>query len=196
MPRSLSAGVIAELTASVVRPRFLVEITTNSTTLRFWTGSNDLIWGGYTWSAGYLKEFGSVTSSTDLGADGMWVELAGEVSTLLASALLDIRQNRAFKFYLGFLSATEVLVVDPYLLFEGLVDTVEIADGVEESTIRINIENKLINFERQKEFRYNHETQQLFYPGDLGFEYVEQLEDWSGYWGRPQKNKKKRKKKK
>ena len=182
------------LLAVVIRPRIFVEIVTNTTTLRMVAASQDIVWGGYTWQGALIKDFGSISESTELGADGFWLDLAGEIASLTAAALTEFKQNRPIRLYLGLLNSDDNLIGPGILLFDGLLDTVEIMRGVQESTIRISAENKLINFERQKEFRYNHETQQIFFPGDRGFEYVAQLEDWAGYWGKPQRNKKKKKK--
>ncbi|NIM21859.1 MAG: hypothetical protein GTN64_05490 [Candidatus Latescibacteria bacterium] len=140
--------------------------------------------------------------SKDLGADGVKIELTGEPSALISVALSDVRQNKPATIYLGFLDSSLAVIADPFELYKGIVDKVTIIDQPDKSTIQIDLENSLIILEKAAGLRYNHETQQGMqegvFAGDLGFEYVEQLEDWSGYWGKNRrgKNRKRRRRNK
>ncbi len=201
--RNLSAGFIAELTADNCRPFFLFEIETASSTLRYSSLKYDITHFGETWLGnGFLKKVDDTKESKDLGADGVKIELTGEPSALISVALSDVRQNKPATIYLGFLDSSLAVIADPFELYKGIVDKVTIIDQPDKSTIQIDLENSLIILEKAAGLRYNHETQQGMqegvFAGDLGFEYVEQLEDWSGYWGKNRrgKNRKRRRRNK
>ena len=194
--RALSSAVLAELTADSVRPCFFLEIETASSTLRYWTGNADLSWNGSTWlSNGFLKDIGPMRETGELSAEGLEVKLVGEPSALVSLHLQSFRQNKNAKLWLGFLNEARAILVDPILLFWGKVDTSTLDDDVSEATIRLAFESILIDLERPRDLRYNHEGQQSIYPGDLFFEYVEQLQDANFFWGKKKKKNKKKNKK-
>ena len=60
----------------------------------------------------------------------------------------------------------------------------KIDEGPETATIALNLENRLIVLDRAKERRYTHEDQQLSFAGDLGFEFVPDLQDKEIIWGK------------
>jgi len=59
-----------------------------------------------------------------------------------------------------------------------------IVDGPETSTIELLVENKLIDLERARIARYTSGYQKSVYPGDLGLDFVESLQDKDIVWGR------------
>jgi hypothetical protein len=76
------------------------------------------------------------------------------------------------------------LITDPYLAFEGRLDTSDITDAGESSRIALQYESRLIDLDRARERRYTSEDQQLSYPGDLGFDFVPTIQDMPLFWGR------------
>ena len=52
------------------------------------------------------------------------------------------------------------------------------------ATITLNCESRLIQLERPKNRRYTHEDQQERLTGDLGFEFVTDLQDKEIIWGK------------
>ena len=76
------------------------------------------------------------------------------------------------------------------------MDTMTISEGAETSSISINVENKLVAFERTKVRRYTAEDQKIDYPlklangndnpnYDAGFEFVTSIVEKEIIWGRP-----------
>lgn len=76
------------------------------------------------------------------------------------------------------------LVADPEILFKGQTDTVQILEGKETSQITVNAENRLVKLEHKNERRYTKQDQDRFVSGDLGLDYVLQLQDKEIIWGR------------
>jgi hypothetical protein len=185
MARAMEAAVLAALTASTVHPCYLFEIELASSTLNYWTGNTSLSWNSKTWLAnGYINDVGRVRENGDLSAEGIEVSFVGEPSALIAIHLNEVRQNKPAKVYLGFLTEARAIIVSPIVYFSGRVDTSRLEDNVDEATITFAIESALIDLMRPRDLRYNHESQQSLYPGDMFFEYVEQLQDAHFLWGR------------
>jgi hypothetical protein len=82
-----------------------------------------------------------------------------------------------------------VLIGDPILLYRGLIDSCEIEDKLENPSASIKLENDLSRFDTSQNYRFADESHKVYYPDDRGFEYVESLEDWSGFWGRSERPK-------
>lgn len=198
MPLDITTDFRNELAASIVSPRLFVELETDSSTLRYWTGSFDISWNSQTWSGnGYLKGIGEIADSLDADSSGVSLEFVGEPSAMVSLSLQSFNQNKPCKIYLGFLNSSNSVIADPILLFEGTVDMVNLLDGADKATVTVSIENYMVALTKVVEFRYNSETQKIFYPSDIGFEYMPALEDWNGYWGKPQAaNRKPRRKRK
>ena len=57
-------------------------------------------------------------------------------------------------------------------------------EGPESATITLNLESRLIQLERPKNRRYTHEDNKKDLPGDLGFEFVTDLQDKEIIWGK------------
>ena len=51
------------------------------------------------------------------------------------------------------------------------------------ATITVNAESRLADWDRPRVRRYNHEDQQIDYPGDMGFEFVPQMATKELRWG-------------
>lgn len=61
-------------------------------------------------------------------------------------------------------------MADPFPLWVGLMDTMEVVDGAE-PRVSLSCESRLVDLERA-EVRYTDADQQAEYPGDRFFEYV------------------------
>ena len=81
--------------------------------------------------------------------------------------------------YLGFINEDfTTLIADPFLIFDGRMDTAEIADGGDTATITLTAESRLRDLERVRRYpSINTDTDPLRFrtitlPGDEGLEYV------------------------
>ena len=64
------------------------------------------------------------------------------------------------------------------------MDQMNIAEDADTSTIELSIENKLIDLERPRTARFTSAYQKSVYAGDLGLDFVEDLQDKEIFWGR------------
>lgn len=184
MARNLTTNLRNALTAQQVTPIMLFYADFPSGAVRAWTGYGNLSWASQTWAG--VGDFGGVDKveeASDQSAKGVVFSLSGIPSNLISAGLDDAYQGRTCALYIGALDASGAVVADPYLIFSGRMDVMEIEDGGETATVRLSGESRLIDLNRPRARRYTHEDQQIDYPGDLGLEYVAGLQDKQIYWG-------------
>ena len=185
MSRTLTAEALAQILAQAKMVAVFFEGDFASGPVRLWSGLGDLDWNGQTWSgAGDLGTISPILESTDVQANGVRVTLSGIPSASLSLALQEARRGQTGTLWIAFLDDTGAVVADPYIAFSGRLDQPQIEDGGDTAAISIAYENRLIDLERPREWRFDHEDQQITYPGDLGFEFVASIQQWNGQWGR------------
>ena len=189
MARSITTAFNNAITSQVVRPLLAVELEFSTGTLRFWNGYGDLTMtaGGSSntfTGLGDLMGVSAVSESDQVEAIGATLSLTGIKSSLISAALSANYTNRNASIFLGLFDTSKSVIADVYTLFKGKMDIMKIDEGAESATIVLNLENRLIALDRPKERRYTHEDQQLSFTGDLGFEFVPDLQDKEIIWGK------------
>ena len=189
MSRSITTAFNNAITSQVVRPLLAVELEFSTGTLRFWNGYGDLTMtaGGSSntfTGLGDLMGVSAVSESDQVESIGSSLSLTGIKSSLISSALSANYTNRNASIFLGLFDTNKSVISDVYTLFKGKMDIMKIDEGAESATIVLNLENRLIALDRPKERRYTHEDQQLSFTGDLGFEFVPDLQDKEIIWGK------------
>ena len=189
MSRSITTAFNNAITSQVVRPLLAVELEFSTGTLRFWNGYGDLTMtaGGSSntfTGLGDLMGVSAVSESDQVEAIGASLSLTGIKSSLISSVLSANYTNRNASIFLGLFDTNKSVIADVYTLFKGKMDIMKIDEGAESATIVLNLENRLIALDRPKERRYTHEDQQLSFSGDLGFEFVPDLQDKEIIWGK------------
>lgn len=184
MARDLPTSFAAAAAAASISPVFLVELQWPTGTVRAWNGYGDIAFGGNTYTGtGHLGTLSPIKESRDGAANGVQLRLSGIPSALVALALANDTQGRPAKIYFGLLNASAGFTVDPYLIFDGVIDICPIEDDGTTATITINLEKELID-SRARGRRYTDEDLQIEYPGDLGLEYVAGLQNKEITWGK------------
>ena len=210
MTRDLSLTTLQSINDDVVRPFFAVELNFDSNIIRTWTGVGTLVLpDGTSWlGTGQLLEISTIEETQEMSVKGATLTMSGIPSELLSLALSEPYQGRVCNIYFGTLSFGKILKQDgSYILqqdgskiqvqtgeagfnqlFSGYMDQMNISDGPESATIEMRVENKLIDLERARVARYTSGYQKSVYPGDLGLDFVESLQDKEITWGRATSN--------
>jgi hypothetical protein len=184
MARDLTAGMITEVDASSLRPIFLIKAEFDSGDLRFWTGYGNITYDSETYvGSGQLLEIQQISETQELVANSVDVVLNGVPSSLVSTALSEDYQGRPLSIWFGALDENGAIVADPYLVFKGQMDVMEINDDGETATIAVTNESSLIGLRDNKERRYTDEDQKAEYPNDRGFEFVALSQDVELDWG-------------
>jgi hypothetical protein len=184
--RVITTATKAAAIASETCPVLLCELEFPTAPVRVWSGYGTLTWSGRNFAGvATLGKVSDIEESSDVSAKGLTLSLVGIPSEILALALSENYQQRPGRLWIGFMNASAQLIADPIQIFAGRMDVMSTDDGGSTGTLKLTLENNLIDFARPRERRYTDIDQQMDYPGDLGLEYVAGLQDKAIYWGRP-----------
>jgi len=181
MSRDLTPTTIAALDDAVVYPFFAVELQFDSQTIRTWTGQGTLtLEDGTQWiGSGQLLSISSIEETQEMSVRGATLTMSGIPLDLLSLALSEPYQGRVCKIYFGVRG--EQIFNE---LFSGYMDQMNIEDGADSATIEMRVESKLIDLERARVARFTSGYQKSVYAGDLGLDFIEDLQDKQIVWGR------------
>ena len=210
MSRDLSNITIESISEDVVYPFFATELRFDDNIIRMWTGQGTLVLeDGTEWiGLGQLLSISSIEETTEMAVKGATITLSGIPSELLSLALSTPYQGRVAKIYFGtFLRDSLLQETGNYILlegggrinlesmskgfnelFSGYMDQMNIEESGETSSIELAVENKLIDLERARVARFTSGYQKSVYPGDLGCDFIEDLQDKRISWGRAESN--------
>jgi len=177
------SGAPAGFANDEVRPLFAVELEFDSDTLRFWNGYQAITIDSDEYiGAGSLLSISTIEENTEIRANGASVALTGLSSDIIAIALTENYQNRNATIYTG--TITEAGVPTVYQAFKGLMDTMQIAENGESARITLALENRLILLERPRTLRFTSEDQKTLFAGDLGLDFIDDIQDRTIEWGK------------
>ena len=207
MSRDLSSNTIENISQDVVYPFFATELRFDGdNVLRLWTGQGTLVLeDGTSWvGTGNLLNISAIEETSELAVKGATLTLSGVPSEVLSLALSEPYQGRVCNIYFGtFSQGTLLQESSSYILlqdgsrieletgekgfneiFSGYMDQMNIEESGETSTIQLLVENKLVDLERARVARFTSGYQKSIYAGDLGLDFVEDLQDKQISWGR------------
>lgn len=169
MARSITAGLRSHLTATRLMPVFLTKLEFDSGNLNLWTGWGDLVWNSTTFTgAGDLLKLTKIVETAQIKAAGMEFQLSGQNDQLIELAQNEEYQDRPVSIWFGVIAESVGLVPDPYLVLKGFMDVMTIEDMGSSANFILSCENRLVDLERAREYRYTPEDQAIFYPGGQG----------------------------
>ena len=185
MSRILSSAFNAALSDSAVAPILLFEGEFTSGFVRFWTGAGTLLWDGKEWTGGgNLLAVSPMEEVSGVLAAGASVSLSGVPADMVQIAIEEARQGLPGRSWFGLLKQDGTVIADPAAMFAGRLDVPDIAADGSTVTITLTYENRLIDMDRPREFRYTDQSQRAIFPDDAGFEFVTSLQEAEIVWGR------------
>lgn len=185
MSREITPAFAAALADQDLRPVIFFEGQFASGWVRIWSGLGSAQWNGQSWAgAGSLLGLGPIEETGEVVAGGTAISLCGVPLDLVQMAIAEARQGLPGRVWLGLLGEDGSIIADPVQAFSGRLDVPEIKDDADSCTITISYESRLIDLTVARTWRYTHESQQVLFPGDLGFEYVTAIQDREITWGR------------
>ena len=210
MSRDLSSITIDSISEDVVYPFFATELRFDSNIIRMWTGQGTLVLAdGTEWiGLGQLLNISAIEETSEMAVKGASISLSGIPSNLLSLALSEPYQGRIAKIYFGtFQQGSLLQETSDYILLQdgsrinleststgfnellsGYMDQMNIEESGDTATIEMMVENKLIDLERARVARFTSGYQKSVYPGDLGMDFIEDLQDKKISWGRAETN--------
>lgn len=173
----------SEFNQDTLSPLLAIELNFDSGILRLWNGYYDLTIDGASYTgSGNLLQVSDIEETGEIAARGVTMTLSGLDPSIISVALQENYQNRTAKVFLG--AITPSGEVQSYQVFGGRLDVMSIEESGETATIAVTAENRLIDLERPRTRRFTSEDQKALYPGDLGLDYVNDLQDKTLDWGK------------
>ena len=189
MARDITTAFKNAIEGSVVKPIIGIELEFSDGTLRFWNGYGNLTMtaGGSSKvfaGAGDMLGVSEIEESSTLSMSGVTLTLAGIKSSIIATALGANYTNRKGAIYLGLFDTSNNVIADVYTLFKGNMDVMNIQEGADTCLITLKLESRLITFEKASNRMYTNEDQKIDFSGDVGFEFIPDLQDKEITWGK------------
>jgi hypothetical protein len=163
--------------------RFMVELEFALDTVRVHSGVGALQYQGVTWyGVGGYGGISSISQKGDGAATAITFTLqgipqTGDLWNFLTMAKDYCRQGGPAKFYIAFLDSSGAIIGNAVCLAATLMDVPVLKDDIGEASIIISTEDPLIRQQVGQGLRNTHEDQLHEYPGDLGLEYMAELQD-------------------
>lgn len=180
MSRTVPAALLSALAQSEVQPFYAVEMLFDSGPVRIWTGYGNRTIDGNTYvGGGSLLNIEGLGEVADLSAKSITVSLSGVAVALVSLALQEPYQRRQCRVLFGAVDVDDFVEV-----FSGQLNTMQIEDSGEASTISVLVDSKLVELERASNRRYTSESQKARFAGDTFFDYVSAIQDAEIVWGR------------
>lgn len=184
--RGATVDVIAEIEKTKNQPFHLVDVLFDTTPVYITDAWTDISWNGHLYTAlGHFLGFSDIEETDDLTVASLTAQLSGVDQSLIAAVLQESYIDRTLKIYKGLMNSGNAVIASPVLIFEGRMDSPVIEEDPDGGScvLAVSATNAWIDFERLSGRHTNTEEQQLFFPGDLGFEYVSELTS-DITWGR------------
>lgn len=183
MPRPMSSAMLTAIDARELAPAIFVEAFFSSGPVRLWTGFGPIVWNGFTWTGiGTLGSLSPIDDGATVEAKGITLTLSGIDPAMLTHVLGEFSLGQPVTIYLGLFNAGS-LIANPITSWAGRMDqpTIDVAGST--ASISINCENRLADMNAAVDRRYTADDQQRDWPGDLGFTFVNAIQEMTLYWG-------------
>jgi hypothetical protein len=174
----LSLHAASAATAPVAAPVILCELDFASGAFLAWTGLGPLHWAGKVFEGvGDIGAVGEIEETIELRAVRLTLALSPVPQEVVDIALAERSfRLRPARLWGALLDAEGAFVADPFPLWAGLMDTMEVVDGAE-PRVSLTCESRLVDLERAEVRRYTDADQQAEYPGDRFFAFVPALQE-------------------
>ena len=168
--RGLIASVIAQLQSDSINTCHLIELklptpqylTDNGFPIEFESNTYQ--------SSGYLLDIDSPKESTDLRVNSLDIELTAVNQTFIALFLNDDWINRQVIVRRAVLD-DDGSIIGTFIIFDGQITEFEVTEQDDSATMTLSVASHWADFERTNGRLTNNNSQQFYFPGDLGFQY-------------------------
>ena len=181
MGRSLLSAFATALAQNHVDRFPLLELQFASGTDYICGLAHDVVYAGNTYiAAGGCLSIERI-AETATQTEGIKIGLVGSSSANVALALGEKVQGRLCTVRLAVLDASRTVVADDNVWI-GLMDQISLQDSADACNVLITAEHMLAVWDRPRTVRYTNAQQQILFPGDLGFEFVESMAEARIVW--------------
>ena len=183
MTRLINSATLAALETDSFNIATLVQIDFSSA-IRITDWARSVTALSNTWnSSGNFIGVGDITESQELRVNDLTLTLSGVDQTYVAIFLSNNYIDVPIEVYRAILDDADAVVGAPILIFDGILTGYAIEDTEEGSKVTVQMASHWKDFEKENGRRTNHNSQQLYFAGDDGFEFApKSIKDLK--WGR------------
>lgn len=198
MPRMMSTAVAAAVLAKNVTLAIFAELAFADNTLYLFSGIGSITplgpasnpastfpYGKTFTGMGWLAKLSSIPQTTKVQSQNVTLSLSGIPSSLVLEAVNQVRIAGAVTIWYAFFDSNFNLLTDPVQVFNGSMDVPSLSDGGDTSTISLSCENTLLSLNLSPNRRFDDPDQQISFPGDIGFSFVQALQNIQLFWPAP-----------
>lgn len=172
MSREIDSATITALNSDNLNLANLVQMDF-STPIKLTDWARDVVALSTTFdSSADLLEIDQFTESSEVQVNASTITLSGVsqtfVSLFLTNDYIDVR-TRIWK---AVLDNSDAVIGSPILVFDGRITSYSILDSDTTSTVEVEVASHWKDFDLHNGRKTNNNTQQLYFPGDRGFEFA------------------------
>lgn len=172
MTRQIDAATIAALNSDNLNMANLIQLDFDTPIqVTDWARSISALSTTYTSSVDIL-ELDSFTETSDLQINSSTLTFSGVSQSVIALFLTNDYIDVRARIWKAVLDNSDVIIGAPILVFDGRITGFSIADTNDTSTIQVNVASHWKDFDLTNGRKTNHNTQQLYFPNDKGFEFA------------------------
>jgi hypothetical protein len=176
--------MLTALASKQTNPVIFVQIGFATGYVYLWSGIGSINWNGQTWlGVGKMGKVSPIADTATGQAKGLTLELSGIPSDLISDVLAEVQAQYKAYLWWGLFDSNGNVIANPEQRWAGMTDVVKIQEGGTTSAIQITVESKLVDLGRARERHWTHQDQQIDYPGDNGFLYVNGVQELDVIWG-------------
>ena len=123
-------------------------------------------------SSSFLLNIGNISESAKLTVGSVDLQLSGVNQTLLSDFLNNGHLNKKITIYRAFINASTNALIEKVSIFSGRIDGMDISDNDKTSIVNLTASNHWSDLNRRAGRRTTSESQQQFFPNDLGFDFI------------------------
>lgn len=183
MTRTIDSATVTALASDSIRMATLVQFDFD-TVIRLTDWGHDLTALSETWIAsGHLLGASDALETSEPRVNQMTIQLSGVEQTYISIFLNNAYHGVRARVWKAVLDTDSSVIGAPILTFDGPIDSFGIDDSDDKSTLQVAVASHWSNFDAVSGRKTNHNSQQLYFPGDMGFEYsADTVKDIK--WGR------------
>lgn len=123
----------------------------------------------------HFIDISSVKETGALKVNTISFELSGVEQSYIAIFLGQDYMDRRFRVWRAVIDANDNVVGAPFMYFDGRIVGFDIEDSDRDSIVNIEVASHWRDFEKIVNRKTNHNSQQIHFPGDMGFEFASKI---------------------
>ena len=185
MSRGFPTNVANALATSYVAMVTFAKLEFPNGTVYLHNSIGTFTWGGNDWlGVGDLGTISEIEEGIDVSPYKLTLALSGLDANISSAALTQDYYMRQVTVYLGVLDGNDALLADPTIVWQGVMDQMDVSIGAEGGdVIQLTCESELARFDKASNRKYTDSQLQNDFAGDLAFEFMSEIEGAKIRWG-------------